>query len=374
MFLDNNPPAFTYSESFQSDSELDRPFHQPTWKPNHRSLKRFRDIHPELFLENPQGESRGRLEFNLLNMNCYLDNWDRLSSDMRMTLYRLVNSDLLTNCYRYGIKNKSVFEKHLLLLAGSEIWNLRQYPRTNMVLSNLKELDSRYPRFTTPNSIMDARTCRKLGFNFLKAHDLPLLFTRLHAQVIVFESDESYRDIPDNLGLYRERVRAFNRTNVEFLKTQQRCRKITSFLYSHEVSCDSILGMRFRPHTHAVVFFEPCVEPPYLASNVKLQDRMLKSLPEVHRNFSSIKKFINYLHGAYSLAEVYEREYRPELVRDLNINTVKALRTLIDVHGKFIGDGCIKRFGKSAIPLKGSGENFIKKILKEPKKKKNKNK
>jgi hypothetical protein len=374
MFLDNNPPAHTDSESFQSCSELDRPFHQPRWKPNRRSLIRFRNIHPELFLENPEGESRDRFEFNLLNMNCYMDNWDRLSPDMRMTLYRFVNSDLLTNCYRYGMKEQSVFKKHLLLLAGSEIWNIRPHANTNMVLSNLKELDGRYSRFTTPNSIIDARTCRQLGFNFLKDHDFPLLFTRLHAQVILFESDESYRHVPDNLGLYRERVRAFNRTNVEFLKTQQRRRKITSFLYSHEVSCDSILGMRFRPHTHAVVFFEPGVEPPYLASDVKFQDRMLKSLPKIHRNFSTIKDFINYLHLAYSLAEVYEREYRPEQVRDLNINTVKALRTLIDVHGKFIGDGCIKRFGKSAIPLKGSSEDFLKKILKEPKKKKTKTK
>ncbi len=321
-------------------------------KPCSDSIDELKKSFPGLFRENTNQVCNSKYDFNLLNINAYLDNWNLLHWKIQSAICDFVESDLKSNCYRFGMKNRSDFEKHLLLLAGSEIWNIKQFPHSDMVHSNLKT-NGQYGKFKTWNSIIDARTCQQLGSEFSKRHNLPLLFLRRGgAQVVLFESDESYRNLPDNLGLYRERVREFNRENVKFLRRMQRHRKIRSFIYSHEVSCDSILEMKFRPHTHAVVFFESRFEPPDLASKMKLPGRSFKSKDEIHREFRTVEKFIKYIHGAYSLVGVYERDYRDGNVRDLNVKTVQALRNIIDIHGKNFNDGCIKRFGYSKLPKK----------------------
>lgn len=102
------------------------------------------------------------------------------------------------------------------------------------------------------------------------------------------------------------------------LKRLQRSGLITSFLYSNEVSADSILKMRFRPHTHALVFFPKKTVSPDLNAKLRENDRTLKVLEKVHTSFPTVEKFVRYMFASYSLSGVYEKEYTDENVLELN--------------------------------------------------------
>jgi hypothetical protein len=103
-----------------------------------KSVDSFREKHPELFKEKHEEGCLNRYNFDWLNLNSYLYNWNSLTPEMKLTINDLIDSDLTTNCFRQGVKQPDYFEKHLLLLTGSEIWDIKSGRKTNMVLSTLK--------------------------------------------------------------------------------------------------------------------------------------------------------------------------------------------------------------------------------------------
>jgi len=300
----------------------------------------------DLVRDNLHHDCRNRYEFDWLNLRAYADNWDCLDSEMQKTIRAFVDSDLRGNNLKHGMKRRDEFHKHLLLLAGCEIWNIRQYTNTNMVLSNLRDQFGNYSWPWTKDRSIDARDCNQAAYEFIDTYDPGELFRDFNAQIIQFEACSGYRHQPEPGWLARGLFKLFFKENGAILKAWVRSGLIYSYIYSHEVSCDSILGMRFRPHTHAIVFFKKSPIAPDFEAKMRLTDRRVSTTGLIHTRYATLEKFIRYLYGAYSLVEAYERERRNDNLLNLNRNTVQALRAIMEL------DSGVQRNNHSYIPEK----------------------
>ena len=342
------------SDPYDEVCELPRSVIQ---RPTYREIEAIDLLGFDLVRDNLHHECRNRYEFDWLNLRAYADNWNCLDSEIQKTIRAFVESDLRGNNLKHGMKRRDEFHKHLLLLAGCEIWNIRQYNNTNMVLSNLRDRFGNYSWPWTKDRSIDARDCNQAAHEFMDTYDPGELFRDFNAQIIQFEACAGYRHQPEPGWLARGLFKLFFKENAAILKSWVRSGLIHSYIYSHEISCDSILGMRFRPHTHAIVFFKRSPVPPDLEARVKLTDRRLTAMPSVHTKYSTLEKFIRYLYGAYSLVEVYERERRNDNLLHLNRNTVQVLHALIELPK---GDSCdpgVQRNNHSYIPPKDRPQN-----------------
>jgi hypothetical protein len=320
--------------------------------PTHHELEAIDLLGFDLVRDNLHHDCRNRYEFDWLNLRAYADNWDILDLEMQKTIRAFVDSDLRGNNLKHGMKRRDEFHKHLLMLAGSEIWNIRQYSNTNMVLSNLKDQFGNYSWPWTKDRYIDARDCNQAAHEFINTYDPGELFRVFNAQIIQFEACAYYRYQPEPGWLAQGLFKIFFRENSELLKKWVRSGLIYSYIYSHEISCDSILGMRFRPHTHAIVFFKKSPIAPDFESKMHLPDRRVTTTGGVHTHYETLEKFIRYIHGAYSLVGVYERERRDNNLLDLNRNTVQALHAIMELpKGDQIDPG-VQRNNHSYIPPK----------------------
>jgi len=167
------------------------------------------------------------------------------------------------------------------------------------------------------------------------------------ASMIVIHSDDSYRMVCDD---YRERVKCFFKENAEHLKRMKRLKKIGAYIYSHEISCDSILHQTFRPHTHAIVFYPKGTHMPDLSPGM-MPDRKLES----HDNKmmkSDLEIYSCYMVSAYSLAALYEREFPGAGIVDFNRKTAEAFHFLIDMAKGNAGEKAYRRYGSTKIAKK----------------------
>lgn len=321
-------------------------------KPTYAEIEAIDLLGFDLVRDNLHHDCRSRYEFDWLNLRAYADNWDCLDSEMQKTIRAFVDSDLRGNNLKHGMKRREEFHKHLLLLAGCEIWNIRQYKNTNMVLSNLRDQHGHYSWPWTKDRYIDARDCNQAAYEFINTYDPGELFRDFNAQIIQFEACADYRYQPEPGWVAQVLFKSFFRENAAILKGWVRSGLIHSYIYSHEVSCDSILGMRFRPHTHAIVFFKKSPVPPDLEARMMLEDRRLTTMPNIHTQYSTLEKFIRYLYGAYSLVGVYERERRDDNLLELNRNTVQALHAIMELPKGDALDPGVQRNNHSYIPLK----------------------
>jgi hypothetical protein len=263
-----------------------------------------------------------------------------------------VDSDLSGNNLKWGMKRPAEFHKHLLLLAGCEIWNIREYANTNMVLSNLRDHHGNYPWPWTKDRSIDARDCNQAAYEFRHKYDPSLLFRDFNAQIIQFEACTDYRHQPEPGLLTQGLFNSFFKENAKLLRKWLKAKLIYSYIYSHEVSCDSILRMRFRPHTHAIVFFKKSPIAPDFEAKMPLTDRRVTTTGQIHTRYETLEKFIRYLYGAYSLVDVYKNERRDGNLLELNKNTVQALRAIIELPKGDILGSRVRRNNHSYIPLK----------------------
>jgi hypothetical protein len=342
-------------------------------KPSDHKLETIDLLVSDLVHENLHHDCRNRYEFNWLNLRAYADNWDCLDYEMRKTIRAFADSDLFGNNLKYGMKRPGEFHRHLLLLAGCEIWNIREYHNTNMVLSNLKDQHGNYSKEWTKERWIDARDCNQAAHEFHDKYDPSILFKYFNAQIIQFEASADYRSQTEPGHPARVLFKSFFRKNAAILRGWSKANLIHSYIYSHEISCDSILGMRFRPHTHAIVFFKKSPIAPDFESRMRLADRKITTTEQIHTRYETLEKFIRYIYGAYSLVEVYERERRDDNLPALNKNTVQALRAIIELTKGNKIEGAIRRNSHSYIPKKVQNqERWRHPLLKAKKTKKTK--
>lgn len=311
-----------------------------------------------------------KYDLNWTSIDDYLDHWDILPTSDQYKLRSLVMSDTSSNCYRFGLKTKNL-ETHLLLSVGCDLTSILG-SKEDAVLSNLKSLASGYSSKCVDNRTVDPKTCYRAASKFKKERNVEILFKkRFVAYQAVISSGDSYRSLGRDRDATRARYMDFFRLNSESLAFLLKKKEIVAYSYSHEISVDSILNHKYRPHTHMIVFME---NPGYdLESqrekidqleakfNSTLVDRKMSfvrsevdydMVPKVARKYSEIEKSFGYFFKAYSLSDQYMREIREDNIQTLNKATVECYRDLVWLFKPDRADKgrCVRRFRSSMIP------------------------
>lgn len=307
-----------------------------------------------------------KYDINYTSLEDYLANWDILSREDQLSLRGIVLSDLHGNSNRFGLKKLNL-ESHLLLSLGCDMTNIVNNGK-DAIASNLLAPESAlgYSRACLDNRAVDAKTCLRASRKFNKEHSVEALFkSGFVAFQCVISSDESYRKAD------RERYQTFFRENAAVFALWLKRKKIYSYAYSHEVSVDSILGQKYRPHTH-LIFFVPrsshySVQMLAEEFNSRFSDREMHFVmdevdevfyPRVSRKFKDIEKSFDYLHRCYSLADQYTREVRSENIQQLNRKVVETYHTLIELFRSDSIKGGVRRFKSSYIPSKDEALDY----------------
>ena len=311
-----------------------------------------------------------KYDLNWTSIDDYLDNWNILPTEDQYRLRALVVSDTKHNCYRFGLKTKNL-ETHLLLSIGSELTGILG-SKSDAVLANLKSRTGSYSKTCVDNRTIDPKTCFRAASKFKKERDVESLFKkRFVAYQAVISSDDSYRKLGADKEAARSRYMDFFKLNAESLAYLLKKKKISSYCYSHEISVDSILEQKYRPHTHLIVFLpDPGydlesqrmeVEDLESQFNSALSDRKMSfvrmevdgvNAPKSVRKYPEIEKSFSYFFRAYCLADQYMREIREDNIQSLNKATVECYRDLVWLFKPDSLDNgkCVRRFRTSMIP------------------------
>ena len=320
--------------------------------------------------ERSSREVYSKHDINWTSLEDYLANWDKLSLDDQESLKALVESDLYSNANRFGLKKLNL-ESHLLLSLGCDMTNIVNNGK-DAVSSNLLSKDSlNYSSSCLDNRAVDAKTCLRASRKFEKEHSVEALFkSGLVAYQCVISPEGTFQK-PD-----RESYQEFFRTNASVFAGWSKRRKILSYVYSHEVSVDSILSQIYRPHTHLIFWIEKGKSEELQKHHVQSLEEEFNSLftdrslsytlsetslgyaPRESKTLKDISRSIGYLHRCYSLADQYTREVRSTNIQELNRKTVETYHTLIELFRSDSSKGGVRRFKGSHIPGKDELESF----------------
>jgi hypothetical protein len=339
---------------------------------------------------------RSKYDINWCSLEDYAANWDLLDKESKITLRLLALSDP-ANANRFGLKKRNL-ESHLLLNVGCDMNNITD-TGYDSVRSNLKSPDPEasyngYSQARLPNRTIDPKTCVRAYKKFKKDFDPKALFKLgFVAYQAVITADNSLTSLKNDPHAAKERIHSFFKTNAEFLyKLCNKRRKIMSYVYSHEISVDSILDQKYRPHTHVIFFVQAdkydqaspsesqlAVLELEKAINERFSDRSWSCakteiddsmFPAVAREYADIEKSFEYIHRAYSLADQYMREIRESNINQLNKATVETYRNLIWLfRGEEGAKGCtgVRRLRSSHIP-RVDDKKYKHPLLSKPKK------
>jgi hypothetical protein len=249
--------------------------------------------------------------------------------------------------------------------------------RTNLKSPDPEASNNGYSQSRLPSRTVDPKTCTRAYKKFSKEFNPKALFKLgLVAYQAVITGDTSLTSLKNDPHAAKERIHSFFKTNSEFLyKLCNKKRKIMSYTYSHEISVDSILGQKYRPHTHVIFFVqadkyddaspsesqlgvlelektinEQFSDRSWSCAKTDVDDAMV---PRVARKYSEIEKSYEYIHRAYSLADQYMREIREDNISQLNKATVETYRNLIWLfRGAEGAKGCtgVRRLRSSHVP------------------------
>jgi hypothetical protein len=309
---------------------------------------------------------------NYTNPNDYVENWHLLSNHEKVVFRKLVLSDTTGNSNRFGLKRKNL-ETHLLLSLGCDTTNIVSNGKDS-ILTNLKNpVDLSYSKHCLDNRTLDPKTCLRAYRKFNNHYDVESLFsTMVCFQAVILQEDKKY----SSAELMKKDYQLFFKSNASFFSRMLNKKKcVSSYIYSNEISVDSILCKKYRPHTHLVFFLEkeknreslferaklcadyfnkhnPGKHMSILTSNVDH-----KEVPKLVSSYKDISKMINYLHNCYSLAETYMREIREDNIPELNHNTKECYRELVWLFKKDTAAlGKVNRVGCARIPKKKARE------------------
>ena len=378
-----------YKERFSEDADdYEGEFtHEPIPRPSQSAVDKFKSENSSLYCSSSLARSvkpvLSKYDLNWLAVDDYLANWNILSRESQTSLRLLILGDR-RNANRFGLKKLNL-EAHLLLNIGCDMTNILNNGR-DAVSSNLRNPDTAYNSYSSEcvdNRTVDPKSCWRAYGKFKKTYCVEALFKAgFVAYQAVISSDSSYRK-PD-----QAKYLAFFKGNSDYFTKLGKRKKIYSYTYNHEISVDSIQAQKYRPHTH-IIFFLPSDEldpvgmerkvlelerefnsrNPDREMRVNRGDSAKNPAPRVSRKIEDIEKSYSYLHRAYSLADQYMREIRPENIQELNRLVVETYHTLIELfksHEVLKGKGekktlcrvAVRRMGHSHIPKAEEGENY----------------
>jgi hypothetical protein len=378
----NSTPLYSTENIDSYDCKWDRAINIP--KPSKARISEFINSHWSLCSggalvkgTNP----RDKHDLNWINTQDYLDNWNLLSKDEQKSLRKLILADNITNANRYGLKRKNL-ESHLLLSLGCDMSNIANTGYC-CVESNLKSpTDGDYTDDYWTNRTVDARSSLKAIQKFKRTYSIETLFTSgFVCYQLVITPDSSYKKLT-NPEKAKQRYQDFFKTNTETFHYLTKKKKVYSYLYSHEISVDSILGKEYRPHTHVIVWVpkdkDLCRQQESMREiekwfNRRFHDRTMSfvkknDLPLRVSKYEDIEKSLGYLLQCYSLSEQYSREAREDNLRSLNLATVEAYHNLIWLYKNEQTKGRVKRNHGGYLPRKDQKEEFKHPLLQKKKK------
>lgn len=391
--LENEPTMYTLG-AYDGDYAL--PYSIPV--PSARLVEKFtisdRDAKTSASKKRSK-QVKDKFDINWSSLDDYLGNWEILPTEDKFRLRSLLLSNVCENANRFGLKDRN-FESHMLQAIGCDMTNIINNGN-DAIISNLRShAASQYYQPGCLNSrTVDPKTCVRAYRKFMKENDVEAMFAthRLVAYQAVIVSDDSYRPLHRDVSVTREKYNGFFKGNAAYLaKLANKKRKIGPYCYSHEVSVDSIIEQRFRPHSH-VIFMLPRptggmtlddqrddVAELVKDFNDNNLDRTMSVVTEDVRGdvprikavtrYSEIERSFNYLFRAYSLAGQYMREVTDGNIRELNYATVQCYHTLIDLFSAEGGNRKkgVRRFNSSNFPSTDPAKPFKHPLL--PKRKK----
>jgi hypothetical protein len=337
----SSDPVVIPSDTYENRYEFSRKVRKPSesyveaFKKSHYSFSSSRSS------IRTNGTVSGRYDINWLSPDDYLLNWNKLTKDEQVTFRMLVMSDFMSNSNRYGLKTKNL-ESHLLLNLGCDMNNIinsgKDSVRSNLRSPGKVDEEGIFHKgdFNTScayNRTVDAKTSMHALYKFKRDYDVEKLFkSGFVAYQAVIRSDSSYRKIKnDQLETKRDYHRFFRENAQYFSKLANKKKKIFSYVYSNEISVDSILKQEYRPHTHIIFFLKK--EDPWLERekvediertfNLNFPDREM-SVERIERDdsfvprrcarYKDIEMSVGYLFRAYSLADNYLREIKEDKI------------------------------------------------------------
>ncbi len=375
-------PLYTEEDIDSYSCEWDRAINIP--KPSNAKVKEFIRSQKSLYSGGASISAiapKDRYDLNWSNVEDYLDNWHMLSKDDKKSLRKLILADNRTNFYRYGLKRKNL-ESHLLLSLGCDMGNITN-TGSSYIDSNLKSPDDGlYPEECLGGRTVDARSSLRAFKKFNRNFSIETLFTSgFVCYQLVISPDNSYKKLSDPQKA-KKKYQLFFKQNTETAQYLTKKKKIYSYLYSHEISVDSILNKEYRPHTHMLVFVkkeklamqekENMLEleswfnrkfPDRKMSFVKKGDAPLRAV-----SYEKIEKSVSYLFQCYSLSDQYQREIRQDNIRELNLATVDAYHNLIWLYKNEHSERRVKRNSGGYLPRKEEKDTFKHPLLQKKKK------
>jgi hypothetical protein len=318
------------------------------------------------------GEETSRYDFNWCNPDDYLLNWNSLTDVEKETLKSLLYSNTKRNPNRFGLKKLNL-ESHLLFSIGCDMSHLLGKSK-NYVLSNLSDFTTRNLYLCVNDKNLDPKSALKAYRRFNKTYDLKEPFNRnmraYHA-LITLKKDYSHVSSPQES---KKIFQHFFRENTKILsRLSSKRKKFNSYLYSHEISVDSILSQSYKPHTHVILFMEKNKKDEFhqfqdlekleTQFNLRYPSKTLSilkhkqnniSVPKKATSYQDIERSIQYMFRAYSLSETYMREVSTSNLKELNIKTKETIHNLIYLAKAEEANSSkgIRRIGCSQIPKK----------------------
>jgi hypothetical protein len=310
----------------------------PVPRPSLVKINTLREKIPSLFKGNTHKGVKDRYGLNLLNLDDYLNNWNRLHGTMKEELVKIVEANWdRENSATWGIKKRfrdphsHPFAEHLLFMAGVELRNMGStYHR--IIPSNLIDDNGYRDPSRTDQSWIDPRAAVSRIRKWRKNNKPELLFPKHRAIVIIFNSGEDLHYVGENtLGMRNRYNRFFNKNEKCLLKWVERGR-IEAFYTSHEISLSSVWNSTFRPHTHGIIWIKPDTDLKFLK---RAKGRgLLDYLPKIHRSWNGIRNFIPYTMRVSPLVDVYRKEFEMldmDQVVEFNKRAVHCVGKLADL-------------------------------------------
>ena len=126
---------------------------------------------------------------------------------------------------------------------------------------------------------------------------------------------------------------------------------IRAYLISHDISVHSIQDSTFRPHSHAVIWFNPASDLQFL-DRLKRNCTIMRRIDRIFTRWREIGNFIPYLFKVPRIVETYEREFQdlaPDEVFNFNLKASHALIKLMELWKNTVTPK--RRFTHSGLPL-----------------------
>lgn len=323
-------------------------------------------------LETSSSRVTNKNQINWSSIDDCVRYWNVLSKDDQYALRCLILSDTVSNSNRYGVKKRNL-ESHLLLHIGVDMTNIVNNGYDSVLTNLMHPVTRRYSSVCLDSRTIDAKTCRIAHYNFTKTYSTSALFEAGYvAYQCVISSDESYRNIDADCGKTKKQYQEFFKSNNKELSRLSNKRALVhSYIYSNEISVDSILEGKYRPHTH-VLFFIPREKSPALSEagalkieavfNSRFNDRKMSlkrierdddEVPKVMKNNEECEKSVGYFYRAYSLADQYAREVRDDNIELLNHKTRECYRMLVWMFKPSDDQKSFRHVAHSRIPKQG---------------------